>query len=177
MAAEPSDLAVEEYRALRSTIRERGTTRLVVTTITFVSWAALLVVVLSLASIPALGLIPLLVLATGFEVVFALHVGVERLGRFLQARYERPDGLPGWEHAAMKVGGDRRARLSVDPLFAWPFCLAAVLNNLAVLAMQDAAQPAEWLAYAFIHALPVARVISARRVAARQRERDLALFL
>ena len=81
MATDPTPLAVEEYRALRATIRERGTMRLVVALITFVAWAAGALAVVSWGSVSALALLPLLVLVAGFEVVFATHVGVERIGR------------------------------------------------------------------------------------------------
>src|SRR5262245_24708088 len=103
MATERPDLAVEEYRALRATIRERGTARLVVTTITFVSWAGLVTATCALNLPAVLGLVPLLVLTAGFEAGFAMHVGVERVGRFIQVRYEGDAGLPAWEHAAMKA--------------------------------------------------------------------------
>lgn len=44
-------------------------------------------------------LIPLLVLVTAFESVFALHVNVERIGRYLQVFHERAHA--GWEHVTM----------------------------------------------------------------------------
>src|SRR5262249_48227793 len=102
-----SELAVEEYRALRATIRERGTARVVITTFTFVAWAALVLTVQAVFPQPVSSLIPLLVLGAGFESVFSLHIGVERIGRYLQARYETPaEGAPAWEHTAMQFGRD-----------------------------------------------------------------------
>jgi hypothetical protein len=190
MATDRPDLAVEEYRALRATIRERGTARLIVTTITFVSWAAIATGSCALNLAPVLGLIPLLVLAAGFEAGFAMHVGVERLGRFIQVRYESAAGLPGWEHAAMKAGANPAAHLGVDPLFFWPYIAAVVLNLMVVLILEaspvpqtspdlvsiDASLSPAVLAYALLHGAVVARLVAARRVARRQRERDLALF-
>jgi hypothetical protein len=190
MASDRVDLAVEEYRALRATIRERGTTRAVVTTITFVSWAALSLAAAALFVVPPLALIPLLALAAGFEAIFAIHVGVERIGRYIQRRFETGDGLPGWEHAAMKIGAAKQAGGGVDPLMTWPFVFATLLNLTVVLIMQidpgpideatltsfDSAPPASFAVFALIHAAFLVRVFAARRFARGQRERDLQLF-
>lgn len=190
MTTDRPDLALEEYRALRATIRERGTARLVVTTITFVSWAAVATAACALNLAPVLGLVPLLALTAGFEAGFAMHVGVERIGRFLQVRYESADTLPGWEHAAMKAGANPSARLGVDPLFFWPYVAAVVLNLVVVLVLEasptpeaspdlvliEAAPSPVVVACALLHGAVVARFLAARRVARTQRERDLALF-
>ena len=71
----------EEYKALRSTIRERGTARPWMALCGFVAWAALLLATAALSAPPVASIVPLLVLAAAFECVFALHVGVERIGR------------------------------------------------------------------------------------------------
>src|SRR5262249_56810587 len=73
----------EEYRALRSTIRERGTTRVWIFIVGISAWAAVLVATAALAAPPAGMLVPLLVLASAFEAVFALHVGLERICPYL----------------------------------------------------------------------------------------------
>lgn len=190
MAADRVDLAVEEYRALRATIRERGTMRALVTTITFVSWAGLSLAAAALFVLPPLALIPLLALAAGFEAVFAMHVGVERIGRYIQRRFETGDGLPGWEHAAMKIGAARQAGGGIDPLMSWPFALATLLNLMVVLIMQTDPGPADeatlatfegapswsFAFFAAVHAAFLVRVFTARRFARGQRERDLQLF-
>jgi hypothetical protein len=190
MASEPVDLAVEEYRALRATIRERGTMRALVTTITFVSWAGLSLTAVALFVLPPLALIPLLALAAGFEVIFAMHVGVERIGRYIQRRFETGDGLPGWEHAAMKVGAATHAGGGVDPLLTWPFVFATLLNLMIVLIMQtdpgpvdeatmatfEGIPPVSFGVFALLHGAFIARLFSARRFARGQRERDLQLF-
>jgi hypothetical protein len=190
MASDRVDLAVEEYRALRATIRERGTMRALVTTITFVSWAGLSLAASALFVLPPLALIPLLALAAGFEAVFAIHVGVERIGRYIQRRFETGDGLPGWEHAAMKVGATKQAGGGIDPLMTWPFVLATLLNLMVVLIMQtdpgpideatlssfDGAPPATFVFFAVVHAAFLVRVFAARQFARGQRERDLQLF-
>ena len=65
----------------------------------------------ALASLPIAALLPLLVLAGVFEAVFALHTGVERIGRYIQVFFEAP-GERAWEHTAMAFGrafpGSRR---------------------------------------------------------------------
>lgn len=177
-----SDLRGEEYRALRATIRERGSVRLIVSLITFVSWAALVFVVLATTVVPVLGLIPLLVLAAGFEVVFAAHVGVERIGRYLQARYESPEGLPAWEQTAMRLGQAGLPGGGIDPLFSALFTAAGLMNLVPIALLSSAGGPAvagvplELLVYAILHFLFVARVVAARRFAATQRVRELPLF-
>ena len=65
---------LEEYRALRATIRQRGSIRLIIASLTFSAWAAAILIVTALSTIPLVGLVPLIVLAAGFEIVFALHV-------------------------------------------------------------------------------------------------------
>ena len=78
----------EEYRALRATIRERGTARVCIFAGGIVAWAAATIATAALASTPLATLLPLLVLASVFEAVFALHIGVERIGRYLQVFHE-----------------------------------------------------------------------------------------
>jgi hypothetical protein len=180
MPIDPSGLSVEEYRALRATIRERGTMRLVVTVITFVAWAAL---ALEWSSVPVFGLFPLLVLVAGFEVVFATHVGVERIGRYLQVHYETADGLPGWEHRAMEVGARAGAGSGIDPLFSSVFVIATLLNLIPVGLMSAGegpmlagSVPLELAVFGMLHLVFIGRVFQARRFAAGQRARDLELF-
>jgi len=184
MTSPSSPFAVEEYRALRATIRERGSLRLIVVGLTFVAWATFAFAVSVWASVSALTLLPLLVLVTGFEVVFAAHVGVERIGRYVQVRYEG-DGTepPAWEHAAMTVGPAAASGSGIDPLFAPLFVLATLLNLIPV-GLLSATEgfslpggiPVEVAVYGMLHLLFVWRVFLARRYAARQRSRDLELF-
>ena len=157
--------------------------RLIVSALTFLAWAGLAIAVPALIAAPVLGLVPLLVLAVGFEIVFAAHVGVERIGRYLQAKYEqRADGLPGWEHAAMRLGGRPGGGAGIDPLFAGFFTSAALLNlvPIALLSLDGpeivGVFPLELTVYGLLHAVFVGRIVIARRWAATQRERDLAAF-
>src|SRR5262245_42153755 len=129
-------LAVEEYRALRATIRERGTLRLFVTVLTFVAWSAGALAVPALFTFPVLMLVPLTMLIAGFEVVFAAHVGVERIGRYLYVHYETPESrTPGWEHAISQLGPRANSGSGLDALFAIVFILAALLNLVPALLM------------------------------------------
>ena len=94
----------QEYTELRATIRERGTIRVCVFAAGLVAWAALTLATAVLATTPIATLLPLLALAAIFEAVFALHVGVERIGRYLQVYYETDETGARWEHAAMAFG-------------------------------------------------------------------------
>jgi hypothetical protein len=179
-------LAIEEYRALRATIRERGTLRLVIGTFTFVVWAALAVISAVMVSTPGPMLIPLLLLAFGFELVNSIHVSVERTGRFLQVYYEDPRaGLPIWETVIM---GHRPPSGSgatpVDPLFSGFFIVAAVLN-LAPIAVMTAGTsepmfgeiPVELVVFGVLHLVFALRVIQARRALGTLRQRELDTFV
>ncbi|PYR59774.1 MAG: hypothetical protein DMF85_06955, partial [Acidobacteria bacterium] len=87
----------EEYAALRATIRERGTVRMVLLPATLAAWAAVAIATTAAIAYPIAVLLPLLVLTGGFEAIYALHVNVERIGRYIQVFHE-PTG--GWEHTA-----------------------------------------------------------------------------
>ena len=79
---------LEEYTALRETIRERGTARVWIFVAGLVAWAALVIATAALAALPVATLLPLLILAGTFEAVFSLHAGVERVGRYIQVFFE-----------------------------------------------------------------------------------------
>jgi hypothetical protein len=166
---------LEEYRALRDTIRERGTARVWIFVIGFGIWGGLVMATVSIAALPEATLLPLLALAAVFEAVFALHTGVERVGRYIQVFYEADtsDSL-NWEHTAMAFG---RAfpGATVDPLFARFFWIATIFNFIpAVLA---GAVLYEWLGIGLAHVLFIVRVVIAERHAAHQRATDLDHFL
>ena len=179
MSEAPELLRIEEYRALRATIRERGSVRFLVTVITFSAWGAAIIAVCSMFLMPMFGVVPLLVLGAGFEVVFAIHVGVERIGRYLQVHHEPAAlGLARWEQTAMA------ARLSsggVNPLLPVPFMTAALANfALSALLPLDVelGNSALWIGLpsALLHLAFVARVATAARFAAGQRKADLREF-
>ena len=162
--------AVDEYRALRDTIRERGTARVWIVLVGLALWASLTVVTFALAPFPAATILPLLVLAAGFEVVFNLHTTVERIGRYIQVFHEAEAG---WEHVAMAYG-QRFPGGGLDPLFANFYRTATVLNFLPAAFSRP--QPVEIAVVGAIHVLFIARVEIARRSAARQRALDLDRF-
>src|SRR3954471_9574819 len=177
----------EEYIALRATIRERGTARVCIFAAGIAAWAAAAIAMAALASSPVATLLPLLVLAAMFEAVFALHVGVERIGRYLQVFHEGP-GVSGdarsadgratqddwaWEHAAMAFGRPAGAA-SADALFTAIFFLAAVFNLMPALILEP--QRVELIFVGGGHALFALRLFLARHAAAKQRAIDLERF-
>ena len=175
----------DEYIALRATIRERGTARVCVFVGGIAAWAAAVIATAALASAPVAMLLPLIVLAAAFEAVFALHVGVERIGRYIQVFHEsvRPDGSgsgasdgrgpDGWEQAAMAFGRPKGAA-SADALFTVIFFLAALFNLVPALILDP--QRAELIFIGGAHALFVLRLLVARRAARTQRAIDLERF-
>jgi hypothetical protein len=168
---------LEEYKALRATIRERGTARVWIFAAGVAIWGAMVLAVASLAALPVATLLPLVLLAACFEAIFALHTGVERIGRYLQVFYEDEtssgDVVRNWEHAAMRFGQAVPGR-GADPLFSGLFLIAAVVNffpaALAVLL------PSEYIVIGSAHLAFIVRVLLGRRHAKQQRATDLAAF-
>jgi len=163
---------IEEYRALRATIRERGTARAWIGWIGLAGWAALTIATAALAPLPAATLLPLLALAAAFESVLSLHTGVERIGRYLQVFFEDETSDQGWEHRIMAFG--RQVPGGGDPLLAAYFWLAGVLNLLPAVLAEPV--PIEWAVVGLGHLVFVVRVGLGRRNAARQRALDLERF-
>jgi hypothetical protein len=165
-----------EYRALRETIATRGTVRIVLFPVTFVAWSLVAVTLLLLGPIPVGSVFPLAILVAGFEAIHALHVGVERIGRYLQVFYEgagaAADG-PRWETTAMAVGPALPGG-GIDPLFTMVFAGATVLNALAALLPPPT--PVELAAVGALHGAFLVRLIRARLAAARQRAVELESF-
>jgi hypothetical protein len=166
----PRELA--EYQALRDTIRERGTTRVWLQLATFVAWGALAIATAALAALPIATLLPLLVLAGGFETGLAVHTGVERIGRYVQVFFES-EADRGWEHRIMAYGDAVRGPAS-DPLLASYFWIATIFNFVPAILANPAV--VEWTVVGAIHLLFMARVGVARRQASRQRAIDLDRF-
>jgi hypothetical protein len=164
----------EEYSALRSTIRERGTARVWIFLVGMLGWAALFVATAALTPTPVATLVPLVVLAGTFESVFALHVGVERIGRYIQVFYEQQtESDSGWEYVAMSFGRPAGAA-RLDPLFLVPFALAAALNVLPATLVNPTREELIFIGAA--HALFLLRLVRARALTARQRAIELARF-
>lgn len=175
-------LSNDEFRELRATIRERGSLRHLTTLITFSVWGATMLWSASALGAPVFLLAPLIVLAAGFEVGLALHVGVERIGRYLQVRYEANSGtLVAWERTAMalKVPGG-----GIDPLFLRLYLVTLTVNLLfgvwVAAGLQSQAQDSAVLielgVFGLFHVVTASRWLSAARYARTQRWRELSAF-
>ena len=161
-----------EYKALRDTIRGRGTARLSAVLCGLVAWGAL-VMALFIARLEATTtLVPLLVLAATFEINFFMHTGVERIGRYLQVFYEERADATGWETTAMKYGA--KFPQGLDPLFSILFAAATSLNVIAALLAEH--QPGSIAISLGAHIAFGYRIVSARKGAASQRAIDLERF-
>ncbi len=169
----PTRLAETEFAVLRQTIASRGTTRMVLVPVTLIGWASLTLVLLLFSGLPIAVLLSLAVLVGGFEAIHALHVGAERIGRYLQVSYEADGAGPRWETTAMAVGPALPGG-GIDPLFSLVF-IAVTLVNL-VPALLPEPTPLELAAVALPHAAFVVRVLRARGAAARQRAIELESF-
>ena len=159
----------EEFAALRATIRERGTIRMLLLPATFGLWAGAIIATTALIELPIAAILPLLVLAAGFEAIYALHVNVERIGRYLQVFHE-PGG--GWEHVAMAFG-QRFPGRGPDALFSNLFLIATALNYLPVAL---GGTRAELAAGGLFHLLLAFHIGTARSRASKQRAQDLERF-
>ena len=164
---------LEEYKELRATIRQRGSVRTCVFVAGLVGWALVasgttIALAATFVSLPLITVLPLILLAGAFEAVFALHVGVERIGRYLQVFYDDR-----WEETAMAFGAPL-AGTGSDPLFAVFFGVATIFNFVPVLL----AEPVriELAVVGGAHALFLLRLVVARHVAGRQRAADLDRF-
>jgi len=166
-------LTSAEFAALRQTIASRGTTRMVLVPLTCLGWAVLTLVLLLLGGPPFATLLPLTVLVGGFEAVHALHVGAERIGRYLQVYYEADPNGPRWETMAMTVGPALPGG-GIDPLFSVVFVGATLIN--LVPAFLPPPTPVEFGFNVVLHATFVVRVVRARGAAARQRAVELESF-
>jgi fatty acid desaturase len=161
----------DEYQAMRATIQQRGTARMLVLPIIFVGWAATAVATAAVITVAISTLVPLLVLVAGFEAIFALHVNVERIGRYLQVFHEHDRG---WERVAMTFT-QRFPRTGPDALFSRLFVLATSVNFLpAALGWESIP---ELVLLAIPHLLFINRIRLARVFAASQRAQDLERFL
>jgi hypothetical protein len=162
---------LEEFRALRDTVRSRGTARVWVFLAGMVGWGALSIATASLAALPVATFLPLLIISITFEAVFSLHVGVERIGRYIQVFLE--DDGDGWEHVAMALGPPLKGTSS-DPLFSSYFILATLLNIVPAILAQPV--PLEVGVVGGVHLIFIVRVFVAKNIASRQRAADLVRF-
>jgi hypothetical protein len=173
------ELPEREFAALRETIRTRGTARPLAALGGLAAWAAVLATVLIWLPYPMAAVLPLLVLLTAFEVVRTIHLGVERLGRYIQVFFEEgagghpPSGPPAWEHVAMRFGPSLPGA-GGHPLFQPIFLLAIIVNFLAVIL--PGPLPVEVTALAVPHVASIAWIVYCDRGMRKQRASDLARF-
>jgi hypothetical protein len=163
-------LTESEYTALRHTIASRGTARMTVLPVTVIGWAIVAGTLTVIAGTPAASLFSLMVLAGGFEAIHAMHVGVERIGRYLQVFYESESNGPMWETTAMSLGPALPGG-GIDPLFTMIFAFATVLNLLS--AIVPSPTPIELFVIGVMHTAFLVRLVRARGAATRQRAVDL----
>lgn len=162
-----------EFAALRRTIAGRGTARMVIVPVTCAVWATLALIGASILDVPLMALLSLAPLVGGFEAIHALHVGSERIGRYLQVYYEGLLDGPRWETAVMTVGPALPGG-GIDPLFAVVFIGTTVVNLLLFLAP---APPWEEFGLVVVaHVAFLFRIVRARIAAARQRAVELESF-
>ena len=169
------NLSNAEYTVLRQTIAARGTARMILLPVTMIAWASLALVVLTYADAPLASLLPLAVLLGGFEAIHSMHVGVERVGRYLQVYYEDLESGPRWESIAMSVGPALPGG-GVDPLFTIPFASATFVNLIPTLTVVPRATATELGVIGVLHLALIVRVVRARGAAARQRAVELESF-
>ena len=155
-----------EYAAMRDTIRQRGTARMVLLPVVFIGWAATAVATAAVITVALSTVVPLLVLAAGFEAIFALHMNVERIGRYLQVFHEREGG---WEQVATTFA-QRFPGTGPDPLFSQLFVFAVSVNFLPAALGGEVIEVA---IIAAIHLAVIYRIRSARGLSAKQRTDDL----
>ena len=167
------DLRETEYGVLRQTIATRGTMRMVLFPVVMLGWAGLAASMMAFADLPVLAIFSLGVLVGGFEAIHALHVGVERIGRYVQVFYEGSIDAPRWETTAMAVGPALPGG-GIDPLFTLVFASATVVNMIA--AMVPHVTRLELMVVVGLHLAFVIRLARARGAAARQRAVELETF-
>jgi hypothetical protein len=132
-----------EFEALQTNIRERVATKVVLFYVGIAVWAALTVATTAVIVLPVAALLPLLVLAAGFEATASLHIGGE------------PAGTPAAQAAVAS-----RPR-SADPIFSVIYVLAGLGNFLPVVLTAQMRE--EIVAIGAVHALFFWRVLTLRR--------------
>ena len=163
-------LTESEFRSLRQAIAMRGTARMALLPFTMLGWALVSVLLLLFGDLPAAVIFPLAILVGGYEAIHALHVGAERIGRYLQVYYEDTPDAPRWETTAMSVGPALPGG-GIDPLFSVVF-ISATLANLIPAFTPEPTRP-ELAILLPLHLAVVVRIVRARGAAARQRAVEL----
>ena len=155
-------LAESEYTVLRHTIASRGTARITLLPVTLIGWALVAGTLAVVGKNPAMSLFSL--------AIHAMHVGVERIGRYIQVFYEGSADVPRWETTAMAIGPALPGG-GVDPLFCVIFAFATLLNVMA--AVVPGPTRLELMIIGLMHGAFLVRLARARWAATRQRAVDL----
>jgi hypothetical protein len=176
-----TDLRALEYDSLRAALRVRVTLGPTLLVAVILGWAALTLWVFTTDVVSAATLVPLVVLAAGFEALYALHVSAERLARYIQVEYEEPASssspaspaaAPRWETTSLSYR-QRFTPSGSNALFSALFFIATIVNYVPA-AVSGTVQ--ELAGVGFAHALFAVRIIVAGRRAARLRNEDLDRF-
>jgi small neutral amino acid transporter SnatA (MarC family) len=173
-----TDFRALEYDSLRTAIRMRMTLAPVLLVVVMVGWAALTLWVFTTDVVSVATLVPLMVLAAGYEALYALHVSAERLARYLQVAYEEPivsgsatplTPTPQWETTSLYYR-QRLSPVGSNALFCALFILATLVNYVPA-AVSGTVE--ELVGIGVAHVLFAVRIIMAGRLAARVRSEDL----
>jgi hypothetical protein len=171
---------LHEFRSLRDAVARRGQLRVALTVAGVGVWAVILTALVIAAPYPTGAILPLTVLLTTFEAVRTLHVGAERIGRYLQVFYEEADVPPGfamtppaWERTAMAFGAAVPGAAG-HPLFAPIFAIATLVNLLGVILAEPT--PEELAFLSLPHLAFLAWLVRTDAAMRAQRPRELARF-
>lgn len=170
----------EEYASLRRAIAARGQLRTVLFVAGLAAWASVLIAILVTLPYPLVSIVPLTLLASVFEAIRPLHMGAERIGRYLQVFYEERGAAdrplaetPAWERSAMAFGAAVPGAAG-HPLFAPLFAVATLVNFLSV--WLPGPVPVELTVLAVPHLAFLIWIVVADRAMRTQRMRDLARY-
>ena len=134
-------IQLEEFRALRATIRDRAIARVILLAISWVGWAAIATaIMLVLPATPLLAL-PLVLVLAAFEVNLVAVRATDRICDYLRVVFEERRAVPGWETASADLAR-RHPAATADPLFFWIFVAVLCANYLCVVvAVGETADP------------------------------------
>jgi hypothetical protein len=174
-------IQLEEFRALRASVRERAIARVLLLGMTWLGWAALATAIMLVVPAPLLLTVPLVVLLAAFEVNLGTVRAAERVSNYLRVVFEERRGVSGWETASADLAGRHPSSVG-DPLFMWVFVAVLCANYLCVvIALPETADPTarareDSLDLALVTALHltlVLRFVLARRSLQAGRTREL----
>ena len=125
-------IQLEEFRALRASIRERAIARVLLLAMTWLGWAALATAIMLVVPAPLLLAVPLVVLLAAFEVNLGTVRAAERVSNYLRVVFEERRAVSGWESASADLASRYPSSVG-DPLFVWVFIAVLCANYLCVV--------------------------------------------